>query len=69
MHELLYSRRGVSTTHSTDSSTTLSKKTQARERVFYTVNAVRQLLDVAAELLAQGEWRSVLSQNRSVGPK
>ena len=60
MHESLCSRRTVATTHSTDGSTTLSEKTQARDRVFYTVNAVRQLLDVAAELLAKGKGCRIL---------
>ena len=46
--------------YSADGSTTLSEKPQARERVFYTVNAVRQLLDVAAELLAKRERCSIL---------
>ena len=60
MHESVYSHLTASTTHSTDGSTTLSEKTQARERVFYTVNAVRQLLDVAAELLAKGKRCRIL---------
>ena len=55
--------RKVDVTHSSDSSPTLSKVTQAREDITNSVNAIRDLLDIAAELLTKSERRCILDDS------
>lgn len=49
-------------THSADGSTTLGKETETRQSVLDTVDAVGQLLDIAAELLAESQGGRILKE-------
>ena len=57
--------KGRKTTYSADRSATLCEHAQTGKGVLHTLNAVRQLLDVSAELLAKRERRSVLGDGIS----
>ena len=48
-------------TYSTNSSTTLSQEAQTRQGVLDALDAVRQLLNVATELLAKSQRLRVLN--------
>ena len=54
-------------TYSTNSSTTLSQEAQTRQGVLDALDAVRQLLNVATELLAEGKGCGILETCLSKG--
>ena len=47
-------------TYSANGSTALREEAETRDNVLHTLNAVRQLLDIATELLAESKGRCVL---------